>query len=167
MSTWFTSDPHFGHQNIIKYCKRPWKYADEMDEALITNYNSVFTDQDTVYWLGDFAWKQDPRVYLSRLKGKEHHLIIGNHDNRQLCVKAFSSVRDVCMVKIDGRRLWLSHYAHRVWPGSGYDTLHLFGHSHGTLPVIPWKEHLLDAGVDNCGFMPLSEKRVFQIFQTP
>lgn len=164
MTTFFTADEHFGHQNIIKYCKRPWKWADEMDEALIENFNSVVTDDDIVYHLGDFCWKKSPDVYLSRLKGREHHLIIGNHDNKQECLKVFNSVNDVKMIQAGKTHIWLSHYAHRVWPRSHYGVLHFFGHSHGTLAVFPQREKLIDVGVDNMGYKPRSIDQLLKLF---
>ncbi len=40
VNTWFTSDFHLGHRNIIRYCDRPFHSTDEMDEAIIENLNS-------------------------------------------------------------------------------------------------------------------------------
>lgn len=54
LRTFFTSDSHFGHANIIRYCQRPFADADEMDSALIRIWNSVVDPRDTVYHLGDF-----------------------------------------------------------------------------------------------------------------
>ena len=53
--TFFTSDTHFGHENIIKYCNRPFTSTEEMDKALISNWNKVVKPEDTVFHLGDFA----------------------------------------------------------------------------------------------------------------
>lgn len=77
----FTSDTHFGHQNIIKYCDRPFKDTDQMDEAIIANWNAVVSADDTVYHLGDIALglidKSLPKV--SRLNGYKI-AVLGNHD---------------------------------------------------------------------------------------
>lgn len=83
--TFFTSDTHFGHANIIRFCKRPFENVEEMNEVLIENWNKVVSDDDTVFHLGDFAfggsnvWKE----IIPRLKG-HINLIIGNHDRKNL-----------------------------------------------------------------------------------
>ena len=53
-----TSDCHFNHVNIIKYeSETRGMFADpaEMNEKIISNWNSVVSPEDTVYVLGDFA----------------------------------------------------------------------------------------------------------------
>lgn len=80
-NTWFISDTHFGHENIIYYAGRPFECADDMDDTLIDNWNAVVKPQDLVYHLGDFA------MNVSRAKEARAHLngsirlIAGNHDD--------------------------------------------------------------------------------------
>lgn len=51
----FTSDTHFNHTNIIKYCQRPFRDIYEMNETLIANWNNVVAPDDIVFHLGDFC----------------------------------------------------------------------------------------------------------------
>lgn len=152
----FTADEHFNHTNIMRHCHRPFKWVDEMNEAFIENHNAVVTDEDRVWHLGDFAWG-DPSNFISRLRGKEHHLILGNHDRENLCRRYFTSVQQVKMLHLqlddENVMLWLSHYAHRSWPSSHYGTIHLFGHTHNTLKGIG---RSFDIGVDAWNYKPVS-----------
>ena len=50
---YFTADTHFGHYNVIRFCDRPFASAEEMDKAMIQNWNDRVTGNDTVYILGD------------------------------------------------------------------------------------------------------------------
>lgn len=82
MKFFITSDTHFNHANIIKYCNRPFSSVEEMNEALIKNWNEVVSNDDTVLHLGDVALgnKEMAEAIIKRLNGKKI-LIMGNHDN--------------------------------------------------------------------------------------
>ena len=82
MKFFIISDTHFGHEQIIKYCGRPFKSTKEMDEAMIKNWNEVVSNNDTVIHLGDvgFGKKDYIASIIKRLNGKKI-LIMGNHDN--------------------------------------------------------------------------------------
>ena len=98
-NTWFVSDTHFCHGNIIKYCNRPWSSGrdndgnmivtqediDRMDKDLILRWNSVVKSDDIVWHLGDFALgnKDNVKRILSQLNGKVN-LVMGNHDHNKL-----------------------------------------------------------------------------------
>lgn len=82
--TYFISDTHFGHTNIIKYCDRPYKDTTQMDIDIIQKWNSVVGKNDTVWHLGDFAFfskKDHERIYklIQKLNGNIN-LLLGNHD---------------------------------------------------------------------------------------
>ena len=74
----FTSDHHFGHENIIRFCNRPFKDAREMNEVLIQRWNEKVKPRDEVYHLGDFGltYKENLETILNQLNGKKY-LIVG------------------------------------------------------------------------------------------
>lgn len=77
---YLTSDNHFWHANVIKYCNRPYSSVEEMNEKLIYNWNSVVKPEDTIYCLGDFSFAgRSVELYSGRLNGSKI-LIPGNHD---------------------------------------------------------------------------------------
>lgn len=85
MNTFFAGDMHLGHRNIIKYCNRPFKSVEEMNETLIDNWNKVINKFDTVIVNGDFSLvgKDKCIEFGQRLKGRKI-LVLGNHDSCSL-----------------------------------------------------------------------------------
>lgn len=84
---WFTADNHFGHENIIKFCDRPFESVEEMDRVLIENWNKVVRPTDAVYHLSDFTlgWVLEAKRYFRQLNG--HIKVLSNlwhHDKRWL-----------------------------------------------------------------------------------
>lgn len=149
---------NFGHDNIRKYCNRPFASAKEMDEAIIENWNKVVKAGDIVWHLGDFCWGRYPadvERYLKRLNGNVC-LIYGNHD-RQAVRRAngFSEKRDLRRIKINDQEIILCHYAMRVWDKSHFGSWHCYGHTHGTLEE-PKDSLSCDVGVDAWDFTPVS-----------
>ena len=79
----FTSDHHFGHANIIRFCNRPWSTISEHNRALIANWNAVVPEDGIVFHLGDFCYKGGGFPAMWWIKGQLHGRIIlirGNHD---------------------------------------------------------------------------------------
>ncbi len=106
MNIYFTSDPHYFHENVIKYCTRPYATVEEMNEALIRNWNETVGPEDTVYCMGDFSLALRPvEIYSSRLMGKKK-LVPGNHD---WCHPANKKARGDNLAK------WIAHYEHHGW----------------------------------------------------
>jgi calcineurin-like phosphoesterase family protein len=83
IETFFTADTHFGHKNVIPYCKRPYENVEEMNEDLIKRWNEVVKPHDVVWHLGDFAFqnKEKTQETIARLNGHKV-LLKGNHDGR-------------------------------------------------------------------------------------
>lgn len=81
--TFFISDTHFSHKGIITFTKtkpfRPFETIEEHDQELIKRWNSVVTNKDTVYHLGDFCFGSR-NIYLAGYLNGNKKLILGNHD---------------------------------------------------------------------------------------
>jgi calcineurin-like phosphoesterase family protein len=159
MTIFFTSDTHLGHANIIKYCHRPFSSVEEMDGTIIKNWNSVVSEQDLVYHLGDFAFRQH-HSYRKQLNG-EIIFIEGNHD-KVTGPGLFKEVHKLLRIKINEYDITLCHFAMRVWNKSHFNSWHLYGHSHGGLPP---EGKSWDVGVDNNNFTPLSLDQVVEIMK--
>lgn len=152
-NTYFVSDTHFGHFNVIKYSNRPFNNVDEMNESMINNWNQVVKPGDTVYHLGDFAFAKDYEIIniLNSLNGQKH-FIYGNHDKpiknnpkKFIGGKLFQSISDYKEISIGEQKVIMFHYGMRVWNKSHYGSYMLHGHSHGSLP--PFGKSV-DVGVD-------------------
>lgn len=144
---WFTADTHFSHKNIMKYCERPFRSVDEMDNTIIANWNNVIKSNDFVYHLGDFAFRNHFDIF-NQLKGKKF-LICGNHDDQRTFNCDWLWIKNTAMININGQYIWLSHYAHRSWNRSFHGSWHLFGHTHNVLK--PYYTSF-DVGVDGHNF---------------
>lgn len=165
MATLFTSDTHFGHANIIKYCNRPFKSFAEMDNEMVHRWNTVVQPSDAVYHLGDFAFGRDATdEYIAniahRLNGNVH-FILGNHDkNIQRLDWFFESIKPYDEIEVEGQRIVLFHYGLRTWHHDLRGVWQLYGHSHGGLP--PFGKSL-DIGVDSWAYTPVSFEELKKI----
>ncbi len=151
----FTSDNHFGHANIIKHCDRPFKDAHHMNVEMTDRWNAVVRPDQTVFHIGDFAFRgRDAQHYLDMLNGKVI-LIRGNHD-RPNNDKFFHEVHDLAELVVDkDQRIIMCHYAMRTWNHSFRGSWMIHGHSHGTLPLLMDRKSL-DMGVDCWNYTPIS-----------
>lgn len=163
MATFFTSDLHFGHANVIKYVPRPFKDVEEMDAELIRRWNAVVGPKDEVYVVGDFSLCKRARALeiATALNGVKY-LVRGNHD-KDPPTAAFAWIKDMHTVKVDvggqEQRIVLCHYAMRVWDRSHHGAWHLYGHSHDSLPDDP-NALSLDIGVDCWDYTPVSVAQI-------
>lgn len=153
---WLTSDTHFGHANVIKYCNRPFASLEEMDETLISNWNARVKPGDTVYHLGDFhlGKSQDLAGYRARLNGRIV-LVLGNHDRTVTAMRraGFDDVaKHIRLATAQGMFL-LAHKPIAEWDFPDDTDAQLCGHVHGE-----WKHdgHRINVGVDVRGFAPAS-----------
>lgn len=165
--TFFISDLHLFHGNIIKYCNRPFPSFEEMNEAMIKAWNLKVPKDGIVFIVGDVAMKAKTEKVVAALKSLNGAKILvrGNHDSEYLhsvsfkdCFAFITDILDIT-VKDPEREggqtdFVLCHYAMRTWNRKGHGAIQLFGHSHGTLPPVDLQ---LDVGADTApDFSPYS-----------
>lgn len=156
MAVYVISDTHFGHKNILNYGRKQFSSLEEMDGLMIGNWNNSVKPEDTVWHLGDFAFRNHLH-YIQSLNGKII-LVRGNHDKFSKRVEAgFAKVYDIFQGRLTGDKespnFCLLHYPLVTWPKKAYGCIHLFGHVHGG--YLRPGENALDVGVDVHGFRPL------------
>ena len=164
MITFFTADLHLGHADIVTSRMarpRPFASIEEHDEAIISRWNeTVLSNSDDVYVLGDFSLGLDAAALeraFRRLRGRKH-LIVGNHDHaRTLRLPWSSKPADLRRIAVDhgDRRhdIVACHYPMRSWVRVHHGSLHLYGHTHGSLPGT---RRSCDVGVDVWEFRPVT-----------
>jgi len=107
MNSFFTADNHFGHEAIITMSQRPFATVEEMDEAMIANWNAVVSRGDNVWHVGDFAHRIDAkrkRAIFGKLNGSKH-LVPGNHDDKDTLALPWASIGQIREITVDGQRV--------------------------------------------------------------
>lgn len=131
----YISDWHYGHANAIAFDNRPFKDVEEMNTALIANWNSVVSPGDIVYSLGDMFWcKQEEAIsVLSQING-QIFLVRGNHDrsNGGEFVHRFVKIDEYMEIDDEGRKVVLCHYPIICYKNHYHGWYHLYGHVHNS-----------------------------------
>lgn len=176
----FTSDLHFCHKNIIRFCDRPWSTTEEMNEGLVERWNKKVSPDDTVFCLGDFCFGGSAEWKKWREKLNGHIILIrGNHDRRMSSTMEvlFDEVLYQAQLEIDGRSVYLNHYPFLTyggcWRKEKAAVWQLFGHVHSKSGVCGADSGRLkylfstqyDVGVDNNNYEPISWNEVEKIIE--
>ena len=155
---YFTSDTHFGHANVIKYCNRPFTSVEEMDSFIINRWNDIVLF-DTVYFLGDFALGTDKEVaycnIVPQLQG-EIIFLKGNHDRAYGCLnRYFRTIQPNYILVYKGYHFILSHYP---LPNDEIPTgfINIHGHIHNSQLDLGFdKNYHINVSQDANNFTPI------------
>jgi calcineurin-like phosphoesterase family protein len=174
---WFISDTHFYHENIIKYCNRPFKDVFEMNEVLISNWNNLVKPSDDIIIAGDFIHSGNLQLVhsiMDRLNG-DKWLCYGNHDYQnklerdEVCRRFNYHCWDSMDFQVEDFELedgfmkfHINHYPCEFWTRGA---VHLHGHVHSgptssSMEVCKFNPMRYDIGVDNNNFKPVSYEEI-------
>jgi calcineurin-like phosphoesterase family protein len=153
---YFTSDTHFYHTNIIGYCNRPFSSVEEMNAAIIKNWNDKVSKDDVVYVLGDVGFAQPLEIIalINSLNGSKN-LVVSN----MRISECFNNIEVMTEIRYRGDTFVLCHYPMVSWNKAHYGSYHLHGHCHGKL-LDDDNIRRTDVGVDCCNYAPISIEEV-------
>ena len=142
MTVYLTADTHFGHTNIIKYCGRPFNTVEEMNEALISNWNKVIKVDDIVIFLGDLGFKSNIDIWLTKLNG-DKLLIWGNHDKTGKPDTRFEYKSEIFLL------------THKMIPIIDRNIWNIHGHSHDKGMLVDKKNKSMCVSTELTGYTPI------------
>lgn len=170
-NVWFISDTHFGHANIVKYCNRPWNSGKDaagniivtsddvkaMNEDMVKRWNSVVSDNDIVWHLGDFSFggKETAEQVFPRLKGKIN-LVMGNHDHYKI-----KWYYDLGFHRVYDRKVIINDYvilshAPLMFLNENTPFYNVFGHVHDSSAYQTWSKTSCCVCVERHDYTPVS-----------
>jgi calcineurin-like phosphoesterase family protein len=161
--SFFTADTHFSHKKVIEYDYLTFVSVEEMNETIVSNWNSKIAPDDYVYHLGDVGFGKDIGEWVNRLNGHKF-LIRGNHDRGKtgFWKKYFEWVQDDHFWVGDGYGFYLRHRRIHEWVGKNRFIYHLHGHSHGKAAPM---QGVVDVGMVNWKHTPLSADEIINILR--
>jgi calcineurin-like phosphoesterase family protein len=160
-NVFFISDHHLGHNNVLKYCNRPFPTTELMRDCLIGNHNKLVSTDDIVVFVGDVAFLDSHakvNEILNQMNGYKI-LVLGNHDIErdryehyvfdEICVsKAFQHTFNERLINFV-----LTHYPFTNVPEDMYfNTLNIHGHIHDKLSK---EEHQINVSVEAVNYKPI------------
>lgn len=173
---YISSDCHFGHDKPFVWESRGFESVEEMNETIIKNFNSVVSDEDDLYLLGDVIMgKTDETIeYLKRLKGKIH-IVLGNHDtsDRRKRYAELDNVVEVVwatLIRHKKYHIFMSHFPTFTINEDIEDihslkqcTLNFFGHTHQPDYFYKGNPRMFHVGVDSHYCYPVSIDKALSI----
>jgi len=156
MRYFFTADWHINHGNIIEYCDRPFATVEEMNETIIKNHNARVKDEDTVFFLGDFSFKNSKggkvgeglpikaEDIIKRLNGR-FVFVKGNHDRNN----SLKTIIERVVIKYGKFKINLVHNPEFVDYSCDFNFIaHV--HNHWKFKVMTSTEQWRGTQVTNC-----------------
>jgi calcineurin-like phosphoesterase family protein len=195
MSTFFSSDFHGFHKNIVKGTSewadkstqncRDFDTIEEHNTAILNGINSVVKENDILWFLGDFTFGGINSIWEFRkqIKCKNIHFIFGNHDHHQennkilfnhpehfTAQQIFLSTQYYKEITLKGQKVIMSHFPFLSWNHSSKGSIMLHGHEHSEINHLNTKIKRLDVGLDSAykilgEYRPFSEEEILDLMQ--
>jgi calcineurin-like phosphoesterase family protein len=132
-----------------------------MNVALIENWNEVVSDNDVVYYLGDFC-RGDPDPWMRQLNGKII-FIKGNHDGWMSA--KIKPIRKNILFVYNGENFLMQHYPPVVLDGVWVIHGHVHNNDIENYPLINLKRKTVNVSAEILGYRPMEFTKVLRLRQ--
>ena len=172
MKMFITSNQQFGRQSAISQFNRDFASVEEMNDHLITQWNSVVSDGDMVYVAGNFAWDPESVEYaIKRLNGTI--IVMGGEMDHAIYEFASKLGEEAGVaytpdqIKIlKSLNVVISYWPLKLWPNKDKNAISIVGH-----PDKEYKtshvDRVINASCDMWDFKPVNVKDMMQLFSDP
>ena len=165
MKIFITSNQQFGRFGAISEFNRDFSTIDEMNTHLINKWNSVVSDEDIVYVLGDFMW--DPETaekIIVKLKGTVF-ATLGTYD---YSIEEISKFGNINIVKRDinydeNLKICMSYWPLKDWPFRNHGSISVIG-KHGDEFKTSHGDSILNVSCDYWDYKPVDVKKILNLF---
>jgi calcineurin-like phosphoesterase family protein len=157
-NVWVTSDTHLNHRKMTEAVPgqepyRPFDTVDQMNEAIIENWNSCVKPGDSIMHAGDVLFQPSiSEPLLAKLQGKKH-LCLGNHDiitSRSYLQNYFFDIN--LWFTNTKERFTVAHMPLAVSLLRGKSIVQVHGHNHKGREANP---RYMNVCVENWGYKPV------------
>lgn len=161
------SDAHFDHDNIIRYCNRPFENTPHMNRKLLDNWNKAVGEGDFVYFLGDMTYGRNRHpidYWLGKLNGGIF-FIRGNHDIDS--ITRATVIHDGYGIEYKNYKFLLRHDPFRPL---GYDGWIIHGDKHNNhleeFPLINQKNKTINVCAEVVNYSPIDLDKIISMIET-
>lgn len=157
-----TSDLHFSHENIIRFCKRPYKNIYEMNDAIIKNIHDTVPVNAILIIVGDFSFHHSSYDLYDAIK-REKIFVAGNHDHEFLKKKGILFYDILDLEYRDNISFTFCHYPMVSWNKSHFGrAINVYGHHHTVdiNTVFPGKRY--NVSVDMNNYFPVHVEQIIE-----
>lgn len=165
---YFTSDLHFNHDREFIWGPRGFKSVEDMNNAIVNNWNSVVKEDDVVYILGDLMLGKNylKGIELINSLNGGKYIILGNHDTEgrvghySWLIDKLCGIDYATIFKQDGYTFYLSHYptiTGSLENGNLKEMIcNLFGHTHSKDMFYDDRPYMYNVSLDAHKCKPVS-----------
>ena len=164
---WFISDTHFDHANIIKYCNRPFKNTEEMNNFMLKTWNDTISKVDLVFFVGDMAFgrsSRKPKWWVEQLNGQKVY-IKGSHDKgirpTSEGLESVLFIADAVIIQLEDKKIYVVHEPYKIPQSWKEWTIH--GHVHNNSPHLDLILKRFNVSVEVIDYKPRNLKYFLDI----
>ncbi len=158
------ADMHFGHENIIRFENRPFLNKEDMDSAMIKNWNSAASKKDTVIVAGDVSFynKEKTSEIIHSLNGKKI-LIKGNHDQRNNNWWIEAGFDEVSNYPIVYKEWLIISHEPPTYMNGATPYFYIYGHVHGTDMYKTVTKQTACVSVERWDYTPVELDKIIEL----